>query len=91
MEQADAARIDVAGKKALISWYRLCRKAVWLCFEDVRADFPSADRVGDLLVFNIAGNRFRLIVAFNLRRQNLHVKALLTHRQYDKKEWMKWS
>jgi len=43
------------------------------------------------LIFNILGGRFRLIAAFNFRRQNLHVKALLTHKDYDKKEWMKWS
>ena len=98
MEQAEAARVDSGAMKALLAWYRATRKASWMsfddvraCFPDVRACFPTVDRVGYLLIFDIAGNRFRLIVTFNFDRQNIHIKALLTHRQYDRKEWMKWS
>jgi mRNA interferase HigB len=91
LQQAKAAKADSATLKALLSWFRETRKARWTCFEDVRAQFASADRVGGVLIFNILGGRFRLIAAFNFRRQNLHVKALLTHKDYDKKEWMKWS
>jgi mRNA interferase HigB len=90
-QQAKAAKVDSVTMKALLSWYRTTRKARWTSFEDVRDQFTSADRVGGVLIFDILGGRFRLIAAFNFRRQNLHVKALLTHREYDKKEWMKWS
>ena len=90
MEKAEAARIDSSAMRTLLAWYRATRKASWRSFEDVRACFPTVDRVGCLLIFDIAGNRFRLIVTFNFHRQNIHIKALLTHRQYDRKEWMKW-
>jgi mRNA interferase HigB len=91
MGEAESARVDSRTLKALLAWYRAARKASWRSFDDVRADFPTVDRVGRLLIFDIAGNRFRLIVAFNFHRQNIHIKALLTHAQYDRKEWMKWS
>lgn len=78
---------DVA--EEAIEWYKKARKADWKSLEDVRRDFPNADQVGDVLIFNIRGNRYRLIIIFGVSR--LYVKALLTHKEYDRKEWMRWA
>lgn len=59
--------------------------------EDVRADFPAADQVGRVLVFNVRWNALRLIVTVDYPTKRLFVKALLTHKEYDRKEWMKWT
>jgi len=53
----------------------------------MRAVFPHADPVGDLTVFNIAGNKYRLIARVNYRTQKVFVRAILTHGDYDLGRW----
>jgi mRNA interferase HigB len=60
-------------------------------FAVVRKDFPSADQIGNVLVFNVKGNKYRLVVRVDYPRQELYIKALLTHAEYDKRGWMKWA
>jgi mRNA interferase HigB len=76
-----------ASIKPLDRWYRVVHKANWVNFADVRGDFPSADSVGDLIVFNIAGNKFRLIAAVHFNRQIAFIRAVLTHKEYDEGTW----
>ena len=75
---------------ALDHWYRVARKAAWEGLHQVRLDFPSADQVGAVLIFNVLGGRYRLITTAVYRKHRIYVKSLLTHREYDRKEWMKW-
>jgi mRNA interferase HigB len=49
--------------------------------------FPSADQVGKLTVFNIGGNRVRLIAAIHYNRLKVYVRSVLTHREYDDQRW----
>ena len=74
-----------------LAWYKIARSAQWESLEDVRVQFPSADQVGRALIFNIRHNRYRLIVFAVYPKQKLYVKALLTHKEYDRKEWKKWA
>lgn len=74
-----------------IAWYRTVRAADWKSLLDVRNDFPSADRIGHVLVFNLRLNRYRLIVRAAFPIQTLFVKALLTHEESDREEWKKWA
>ena len=67
------------------------RASEWESLKDVREQYPDADHVGRVLVFNIQGSRYRLIVTEAFRRQRLYVKALLTHKEYDREEWKKWA
>jgi hypothetical protein len=60
--------------------------AIWM---DVRKVYPSADLVGPYTVFNTKGNAYRLIVKIEYRWQMIFVKHLLTHAEYDRKEWTK--
>lgn len=75
----------------LNAWYRTARKAEWSGLHEVRRIFPSADQVGSALIFNVMGGNYRLIAAVNYRTQRIYVKGLLTHREYERKEWMKWA
>ena len=77
--------------KEVTAWYRVARAAHWETFEDVRATYPAADQVGAVLIFNIRQNRYRLITTVVYGKQKLYVKALLTHKEYDRKEWKKWA
>ena len=56
-------------------------------FNDLRAVFPSADYVNGLTVFNIGGNKYRLIAAIHYNRKKLYIRAVLTHEEYDCGEW----
>ena len=71
-------------------WYKVAKKAEWHGLHQVRREYPSADQVGDVLIFDVLGNNYRLIATVNYARQQLFVKALLTHPEYDRKGWMKW-
>jgi mRNA interferase HigB len=74
-------------------WYRSAKKAKWKTLEDVRKTWPSADgvTVGEktYTVFNIGGNKFRLIVKIEYEMQRLYIKHVLTHAEYDKENWKK--
>jgi mRNA interferase HigB len=56
-------------------------------FAELRGVFPSVDKVGERYVFNIAGNKVRLVAAIDFGRDLLWVKAMLTHGEYDKGAW----
>jgi mRNA interferase HigB len=74
-------------KVSLRSWYNTCRKARWRSLNEVQEIYPHADLVGDCTVFNISGNKYRLIVKIRYQRQRIYVIHVLTHKDYDKGNW----
>ena len=48
---------------ALIRWFKLMNSANFQTFDELRSVFPSADLVSDLIVFNIVGNKYRLLLS----------------------------
>jgi len=54
---------------------------------DVRQVYPQADAVGELTVFNIKGNAYRLIVKIEYRWEQIYIRRVLTHAEYDKGDW----
>jgi mRNA interferase HigB len=80
-------------ERPLRRWYKTVLHARWRNLQDVRKDYPHADGVwtrgGDALtVFNIAGNKYRLVARIRYDYQLVNVRAVLTHRQYDEGKWM---
>jgi len=73
-----------------LDWYRVATASDWTCFADVRATFSSVDMIGEVLVFDFGHNRYRLITTVFFATHELYMKALLTHKAYDRKEWTKW-
>ncbi|MGA3043166.1 MAG: type II toxin-antitoxin system HigB family toxin [Bryobacteraceae bacterium] len=53
----------------------------------LKADFGSAGFVGDLTVFNLGGNQYRLVAFVHHRRQIVYIKHILTHEEYDGGQW----
>jgi mRNA interferase HigB len=49
--------------------------------------FPTADKVGNFVVFNIGGNKYRLITAVHFNRGKVYVRHVLTHQEYDRGTW----
>jgi mRNA interferase HigB len=81
--------LDVSEEVA--SWFKTAMAARWDNIQDIRQVFPDVDHVGQVLVFNIRHNRYRLIVTVFYPSRTIYMKALLTHREYDRKEWKKWA
>jgi mRNA interferase HigB len=68
-------------------WMGIVEAAAWKTTADVRATFLNADFVGGKVVFNIGGNKYRLISTTSFEVQIVSVEAVLTHKEYDKGKW----
>jgi len=71
----------------LESWYRILKHSTISNFIELQAIFPSADKVEGLTVFNIGGNKVRLIAAIHYNTQRVYIRHVLTHSEYDKNKW----
>jgi mRNA interferase HigB len=74
-------------KAPLEAWYQVALAEEWESFTDVRSTFKTADQVGKFTVFNIGGNKYRLIAAIYFNRGKLFVRHVLTHAEYDEEKW----
>jgi mRNA interferase HigB len=74
-------------KTALVKWYQLVKKTDFSSFAELRAIFPSADQVDKLTVFNVGGNKVRLVTAIHYNRKKVYIRAVLTHAAYDRGKW----
>lgn len=72
---------------ALQHWYSLTKQSSFQSFAELRTTFPHADQVGKLTVFNIGGNKVRLIAAIHYNRQKVYIRAVLTHEEYSQGKW----
>lgn len=69
----------------LLAWYAEAEKAVWKTPAEVRRQFPHASALPNhRIVFNLGGNRYRLIVSFNYSCGTCFIKFFGTHAQYDR-------
>ncbi len=74
-------------KTALAQWYSLAKHHDFSNFAELRAMFSSADQVGNHTVFNLGGNKVRLIAAIHYNQKKVYIRAVLTHAEYDKDQW----
>lgn len=71
-------------RSSLEAWHNEALRAGWKTPQDIKAQFRSASILkNNRVVFNIAGNKYRLIVAIDYQRQTCFVKFVGTHSQYD--------
>ena len=68
-------------------WFRTATKEVWKSFAETRATYASADQVDRFTVFNIGGNKYRLIAVIHYNRGKVFVRHVLTHKEYDHGDW----
>lgn len=86
------ARRHPDAKASLEAWRRVAEAAEWGSIDDVRREFPTADGVpvksGRVAtVFNIRGNKYRLITAIHYNRGVVYVMRFYTHAEYDRVRW----
>ena len=74
-------------ESSLKAWYTVVKKAKWQSLSEVKLVYPNADLVNRYTVFNIKGNKYRLISRIVYRSQTVFIVAILTHEQYDRGKW----
>ena len=77
-------KIHSSSESVLVTWYKKATKAQWSNFAEVRQDYPGADWIGDdRIIFNIGGNKYRLIARISFVYKNMMIKWIGTHADYD--------
>ncbi len=71
----------------LQGWRRVIEKNRFDTWAALKAAFNTVDKVGDLVVFNVGGNKYRLIAHIRFEKQIVYIKAVLTHTDYDRGAW----
>lgn len=73
----------------LRAWYTNVnsKTVAWHSWADVKADFSTASLVGRCVVFNIGGNKYRLITRVHYVNQKVYVLKVMTHKEYDEDKW----
>lgn len=74
-------------RTALANWYALVRKNDFSSRPNLKLMFPTIDQVGKLTVFNVGGNKVRLIAAIHYNRKRIYIRSVLTHEEYDRGKW----
>lgn len=70
---------------ALERWYHIAQHAEWRDLSDIKIDFPATDNVGNQhYVFNIRGNKYRLVVVVKFTIGHVFIRFVGTHSEYDK-------
>lgn len=83
----EAWQIYPDAEKPLRSWYTIIKAGHFHNLVELRQKFASADSVGRLTVFNIAGNKYRLIVRVEYQKKLVFVRSFLTHAEYSTNRW----
>ncbi|MDR1918855.1 MAG: type II toxin-antitoxin system HigB family toxin [Tannerellaceae bacterium] len=82
---SEYTEIQPDAETALKEWYGKTKRSQWDCFADVRNTFNSVDSVGESrCVFNIKGNRYRIVAIIIFASQKVYIRFIGTHAEYDK-------
>jgi mRNA interferase HigB len=72
-------------KSSVEAWHREVLSADWNNSNEIKNQYRSASIIGDnRVVFNIQGNKYRLIVQINYYAKIVYVRFIGTHKEYDK-------
>jgi mRNA interferase HigB len=76
-------------ESSLLSWYSIVNAEIFSDLNALRNWFPNADLVGRRTVFNIGGNKYRMITRVNFVSGKIFILYILTHSEYSKDKWKK--
>jgi mRNA interferase HigB len=72
-----------AAKEPLAAWFRLMETSDFGDFNQVRKTFGAADYLAPFTIFDVGGNKFRVIAVIHYNRQCAYVRHVFTHSEYD--------
>jgi mRNA interferase HigB len=79
---------------AFNDWFKIARKAHWQNYPDTKASFGQTDIVTGntgrtATVFDIGGNKYRVVAHVDYTRQTVKIEAVMDHNEYDRGLWKK--
>ncbi|AEG31309.1 type II toxin-antitoxin system HigB family toxin [Thiomicrospira cyclica] len=81
------AQTHPQAQSVLQGWRQVIEKNSFANWAQLKKTFNSVDKVADLAVFDVGGNKYRIIAYIRFEKQILYIKAVLTHSEYDKGAW----
>jgi mRNA interferase HigB len=72
---------------ALDRWYKTALHGRWGNFSQVRETYSDASAVGKFVVFNVGGNKFRIITIIHYNKSKIFIRHVLTREEYDGEKW----
>lgn len=78
---------EQSAENAMREWIKTVKRADWQSFSDVRQTFNHADIYKNCALFDVGGNKYRIIAKLEYRKHIVFIRFVLTHREYDKKKW----
>ena len=73
--------------KTIQAFCKIIKQAQWQSLIDVQQVYRDSEAVGSFTIFNIKGNKYRLILDIDYVEQVAYFKYFLTHAEYDKEKW----
>jgi len=71
-------------KSSLDEWFEKCERMQWASFHQMKHTFNSVDAIGnERYIFNIGGNKYRVVAIIHFRVRTMYIKWVGTHSQYD--------
>jgi len=71
-------------KKQMTEWYNYCANAKWNSLHELKADLRNASILkNNRVVFNVCGNKYRIVVLTDYTRHGIFIRFVGTHKQYD--------
>ncbi len=67
----------------LRAWRKIIESRAFIGFADLKSAFNATDKVGDYYIFNVGGNKYRVVTIIRFEHQKVFVREILTHKEYD--------
>ncbi len=81
---SDFSAIHPAADEPMQAWRKIVESRAFSNFADIKTTFNATDKVGIFYVFDIGGNKFRIVAAIHFDQQKLFIRYVFTHKEYDK-------
>jgi mRNA interferase HigB len=76
--------IHPQAKDPLSAWFRVMERSKFADFNTIKATFGAADYVAPYTIFDVGGNKFRIIAAIHYNRERIYIRYVFTHPEYDR-------
>jgi mRNA interferase HigB len=81
---SDFSAIHPGARDSLQAWRKIVESRDFIRFADLKSTFHATDKVGAYYVFDVGGNKYRIVAAIHFDQQKLFVRHVFTHKEYDK-------
>jgi mRNA interferase HigB len=79
--------VNKEAENVMRDWIRTVRLADWNTFADLRNTFNHADIFKNCTIFDVGGNKYRIIAKVKYKTHSVFIRSVLTHSEYDEKKW----